>query len=344
VKILVRVPNWLGDTMMASPAVTRLKKGVPGARVTVLCRPAFEAFWKASPGVDDVMVLGRFFDTVRALRERAFDAALVLPSSFSSALMVFLARIPKRMGFGMEGRGLLLTKAVDYSSRRSKHLVFEYMDLLAAAFDIRPKSGEKVALAAPVAKEAACEASGLLKSLKVKPGPGYIALGPGATFGPAKRWPAEYWRVLIERLLSERKEQLLVLGGVEEEGFLKALLSGFPENRLHLLAGRTSVPVLTALLSKCRLLVTNDTGPMHVAAAVGTPVVAVFGSTSSIWTRPWGTGHRVLSVAAPCSPCFQRKCNIGYPCLRGVTPEAVLDAIRNALKRRARAGGEPFPG
>jgi heptosyltransferase-2 len=256
--------------------------------------------------------------------------------------MVFMAGIPVRVGYGAEGRGLLLTKAADYTRERQKHLVLEYLDLLAAAFGHRPKAVEKIALEAPPTKEGKRGAGLLLKSVKARPATGLVALGPGATFGPAKRWPAGHWRTLIAGLLDSRREHLLVLGGAEEEPHLRGLLEGFPPDRVHLLAGRTPLPVLVELLRMCRLFVTNDTGPMHAAAAVGTPVVALFGSTSPLWTRPWGKGHRVLRHPVPCSPCFQRKCNIGYPCLKDLAPDAVIRETLAALKRKVRVVGEAY--
>jgi heptosyltransferase-2 len=172
---------------------------------------------------------------------------------------------------------------------------------------------------------------------------GYIALAPGATYGPAKRWPLPYWKELIARLLRERKESLLILGGLEEEAYLKPLLEGLaPRNalRLHLLAGRTTPPILGAMLSRCKLLVTNDTGPMHVAAAVGTPTVALFGSTSPTWTRPFGIGHEVIYKHWECSPCFQKTCPIGYKCLHAISVEEVRRAILQKLKKSGKIQGE----
>lgn len=341
-RILVRTPNWLGDTMMATPTVARVKRFRPGSRVTVLCRPAFEGFWRSFPGVDDVMVLGPFIETVRSLKARAFDEALILPTSFSSALMAFAAGIPRRTGYCAEGRFLFLTTAVDYSDARTRHLVLEYLDLLPRAFPGAGVVTGPIALEAPRSKEARRAADSLLRSRRIPARSGLIGLGAGATYGPAKRWPVGHWRDLIGGLLASRPESLVLLGGSEEEPYLHELLKGMPEDRVHGLAGRTPLPVLAEVLRRCRIFITNDTGPQHVAAAVGTPVLALFGSTSPRWTRPWGRGHRVLQNPVPCSPCFQRRCNIGYPCLQGLSPETVLAAALNLLKRGGRVSGEPY--
>jgi heptosyltransferase-2 len=180
----------------------------------------------------------------------------------------------------------------------------------------------------------------------VREGRGFLALSPGATFGPAKRWPLSYWKELVARLLVERKESLLLLGGLEEEAYLRPLMDvEGGEGRLHLLAGRTSPEILVAMLSRCKVLITNDTGPMHAAAAAGTPTVALFGSTSPDWTRPFGKGHEVIHKRIECSPCFQRTCPIGYKCLHAIKVEEVLSSVRRVLRAGRRAGPEssPFP-
>lgn len=178
----------------------------------------------------------------------------------------------------------------------------------------------------------------------VREGRGFLALSPGATYGPAKRWPLPYWKQLIARLLVERKESLLLLGGLEEEAYLSPLLEvEGGRGRLHLLAGRTSPEILLAMLSRCKVLVTNDTGPMHAAAAVGTPAVALFGSTSPEWTRPFGKGHEVIHKRLECSPCFQRTCPIGYKCLHSITVEEVFRAVMGKLRGPARLRPESSP-
>jgi heptosyltransferase-2 len=178
-------------------------------------------------------------------------------------------------------------------------------------------------------------------------GKSFIALAPGATYGEAKRWPLPHWTVLIQKLLAERKESLLILGGLEEEDYLKPLLAAGtrPEDarRLHLLAGRTSPMILGSMLAHCKLLITNDTGPMHVAAAVGTPTVALFGSTSPTWTRPFGLGHQVIYHHVECSPCFQKTCPIGYLCLHKISVEEVFRTAMKMLKNPVKIQAEKLP-
>jgi heptosyltransferase-2 len=348
--ILIRVPNWLGDTMMSTAAVSDVKKMFPKARITVLAKTVFQDFWKSFPGVDQVMVLEKgfagFWRTISRLKAGSFDAALILPTSFSSAFLAFAAGIPERIGCGGEGRELFLTHVVPRPHPRQKHLVLEYLDLVRQGLDKDLAGVKEVRLQCPVTKGAERGLKQVWADTGVPEKKAYIALAPGATYGPAKRWPLPYWRELVRRLLDDRKESLLILGGLEEEAYLKPLLEGVspPDSRrLHLLAGRTTPPILGAMLSRCKLLITNDTGPMHVAAAVGTPTVALFGSTSPTWTRPFGSGHEVIYKHLECSPCFQRTCPIGYKCLHAISVQEVYQAVQKKLKNPKKIEAEKIP-
>jgi heptosyltransferase-2 len=337
--ILLRVPNWLGDTMMATPAVTAVRETFPKAKLSILAKPNFVPFWEYYPGVDQVIPLKGFWASLSRIRGQNFDAALTLPGSLSSAFLLFAAGIPVRAGWSGEGRAPFLTRVVPTPAPRQKHLVWEYLELVRQGLgkDLVPKTFQ---LRAPVGKETQAEADRLLKSLKVDPKKGLIAINPGATYGPAKRWPLPYWERLIEKL-GERRESILVLGGPDESNYLRGLAKA--KGRVFSLVGKTSPALLAAILERCRLLITNDTGPMHVAAGVGTPTVALFGSTSPTWTRPFGRGHEVLYKHVECSPCFQRTCPIGYVCLHGITVEEVHRAALKKLSGARTVQGERAP-
>jgi len=349
--ILVRVPNWLGDSFMATPAVSAVREMFPKAKLSILAKPGFADFWKAFPGVDEVLVLDRkgrhrglfgFWNLARELKKQNFDASLILPLSFSSAFLFFLAEIPERIGYGAEGRDLFLTESIEYEKPRQRHLVWEYLRLVQKGFG--GKLARKTFGLESATKPGDTEAAALIRKHKIADRKGLIALGPGATYGPAKRWPLPYWKDLIEKILDERPESLLVLGGKEEKDYLQELMDGFAGSgeakRIHLLTGETSVLGLASLLSRCKVLVTNDTGPMHVAAAVKTPTVAVFGSTSPLWTRPFGLGHQVITHSVECSPCFQKTCPIGYICLHQITVGEVWKAVQKTLKAKTTVKAE----
>jgi heptosyltransferase-2 len=347
--ILIRVPNWLGDSMMASPVVSAVSKSFPLAKLTILSKPNMAPFWKGFTEVHEVLVLEKGLDgilrTLGEIKKRKFDAALILPTSFSSAFLLFAANIPVRVGWGGEGRELFLTTVIPALEPRQKHLVWEYLELVRQGLG-RPLAQKTIRLAFPMDSKSKKEAQQLLKSLKVNARLGLVALGPGATYGPAKRWPLNYWKQLIVKMLESGKETLLVLGGPEEKDYLEDLWKGLPDKhapRLVSLAGKTSPLTLAAVLDQCKLLITNDTGPMHVAAAVGTPTVALFGSTSPTWTRPFGLGHEVIYKAVECSPCYQKTCPIGYICLNRITVDEVLKAVYKKLKSGGKVQGEKVP-
>lgn len=348
-KILIRVPNWLGDTLMSTPAVSVVKKIFPKSRLSVLAKPVFSKFWKVFPGVDEVIPYGRglenYLKTAFQLKKRKFDLALVLPTSISSAFQVFVAEIPQRIGWGGEGRDVFLTEVVPHPHPRQKHLVWEFLELVQNGLKTSAKiTSEKLHWTIP--KEDLNELIQIWKLKGLQPHDFPIALAPGATYGPAKRWPISYWKELIRSLLSKRNETLLILGGLEEENYLRLLLNGISQQhktRLKYFVGQTSPTLLAATLSKCKVLVTNDTGPMHVAAAVGTPTVAIFGSTSPNWTRPFGLGHEVIYKNLECNPCFQRTCPIGYKCLHAITVGEVFKAVVNILHKPRKLKAEKPP-
>jgi heptosyltransferase-2 len=343
--ILIRAPNWLGDTLMSTPGVSAVRKIFPKAKLSILAKSVFCRFWKDFPGVDEVISYEKGFSKIlkvaSQLKKNKFDMALVFPTSFSSAFIVFLAEIPIRIGWGGEGRDLFLTQVVPHPRPRQKHLVLEYMDLVQKGLEtsLKPVPEKLIcAISDKSRKEIAhaWQAAGL--TAKSSP----IALAPGATYGPAKRWPLPYWKELIGFLLADRKESILIVGGREEEDYLRPLIEGFPpkyKSRIRIFVGRTSPTLLAAMLSKCKILVTNDTGPMHVAAAVGTPTVALFGSTSPTWTMPFGIGHEVIYKQLGCSPCFQRTCPIGYKCLHAINVDDVYKAVQKILHKPKKIKG-----
>jgi heptosyltransferase-2 len=347
--ILIRVPNWLGDSMMASPVVSVVHKAFPQSRINILSKPNMASFWRGFSEVHEVLVIEKGLDgtigTIREIKKRKFDIALALPTSFSSAFLLFAADIPVRVGWGGEGRDLFLTNVVPAPKPRQKHLVWEYLELVHRGLG-RPMASSAIQLSFPLDSKISQEVKNLLKSLKVNSKLGLVALGPGATCGPAKRWPLAYWKRLIPKILKSGKETLLVIGGKEEREYLSDLWKDFPEKdakRLVSLVGKTDTRVLAGVLDECKLLITNDTGPMHVAAAVGTLTVAIFGSTSPTWTRPFGLGHEVIYKNTECSPCYQKTCPIGYICLNRITVDEVFQIARKKLKGRNRVAGEKPP-
>ena len=320
-KILVKAHNWLGDAVMSLPSLEALREMKPRARICVLTRAAFADLYRGASAVDEVLLHERgglrpWVRTVREVRRRAFDLAIVLPRSFSSAFLVFSARIPRRVGYGGEGRSSLLTDPVERLAEK-RHRVHLIHHLLTALGDPPPPRAPRLELL-PEARDWAA---------KELPGGPWIALNPGATYGAAKQWLPDRYVELGRRLA--KRARIAVVGGPSEADLGDAVARDVGGLSL---AGRTSVSQLAAALARCALVVTNDTGPMHVADAVGAPVVAVFGPTDWIETPPYGKKHRVVRHPLPCAPCLKRTCPLGHhDCMKRLDTEPVYRACLELL-------------
>jgi heptosyltransferase-2 len=322
--LIVRLPNWLGDTVMAVPALRSLRAARPGARV-VLVGPWATAL--AGQGLADVLVpyarswgarLARW-DELRAMRAAA---AVLLPSSFEAALAAWYWKAARRVGFDTGGRRPLLTDAIAMPSPR-EHQVDEYARVMAGLGVATP---DRVPRLRPPSDDSPerDEACGLLREAGVEAGAAGAVVGVhlGAAYGSSKRWPAERVAELC-RALRARGEAPLLLGTREDLDTAERIAR---ETGARSLVGRDRPELLIALLSRLDALVCGDTGVGHLAAALGTPVVALFGPTDPRLSAPRGP-VRVLAHPVPCAPCFYRTCPIEHPCLRGLAAPAVAEAL-----------------
>ena len=322
--ILIRTPNWLGDLLVATAFVRAVLQRFPAARVDLIVRKGFEALplphrGRVLPFDRHALSAGAFG---RSLRGRGHSHLFVLPPSFSAAWMAFCTGIPTRAGYRGQGRGWLLRPALRHRhAPRSVHLVREYLDLLApwplpATDAADPAAPPAAGLAPP---EGWVEAHRPPQA----PAPGtYVVLTPGAEYGPAKQWPEAHYRTLAAGL-SEAGWPVVVAGLPKDRTLGERLLAGLP---LGLnLCGETELPALTALLAGARLLVSNDSGGMHLGAALGVPQLALFGSTNPTWTGPLSPLAEIVTRNEPCAPCYARTCPLGHlRCLRDLAPAPVL--------------------
>jgi heptosyltransferase-2 len=317
-RIVVRAPNWLGDVVLSLPALRDLRRNFPGARIEVLARPALAELYRAVAEVDGLRESRGVHADTRALRG-ACDAAVLLPNSLGSALAPFIARVPERWGYATDGRGPLLTRAARVP-RRSLRCVSEvyYYRAMIAGLGLSVSASPDASLACPEAwRDAGVKLLG-------ENGP-WIGLAPGASFGAAKRWPPERHAAVGEALARRGGARVAILGAEGERELGEAMAAQIGPPALNL-CGRTSLPELAGVLSQLELLVTNDSGPMHVAAALGTPVVAVFGPTDWRETAPVGERHRIVREAVACAPCKLRACPIDHRCMRRVELDRVVAA------------------
>jgi heptosyltransferase II len=360
--ILVRSVNWLGDAVMSTPALIRLRQGRPEARITLLSPQKLAGLWERQPFVDEVLTFSKsenVWQMGRRLRAGKFTTGRIFPNSIRAALELWLAGIPRRVGLARAGRSLLLTETVpphpgagemrklSVAEIRSRieaevaparypaaaHHVHHYLRL-AAALGASP---EPVPPRIEVSEESMEEARGKFDLTHAEGRP-WFGLNPGAEYGPAKRWPAERF-VEAARLLREKTQcRWMILGGAGDRLLAETIASDLAratgEPPLNV-AGATSLRELAAVLKNCDLVLTNDSGPMHLAAAVGAPVTAIFGSTSPELTGPvFSARAHVVRCHAPCAPCFRRECPIDLRCLRGIETEQVVAAALACLAGR----------
>jgi heptosyltransferase-2 len=372
-RILVRGVNWLGDAVMTTPALQRLREALPEAHITLLTHEKLSDLWQNHPSVDAVIPFstGESPWTVAGrLRAESFQTALVLPNSPRSALEVWLARVPQRIGYARRWRNWLLTqvvaprpgqswmpkRSVDEVNRlvrlpagtppaatghphsRTIHQIHDYL-CLGAALGANPEPlPPKLEISAAETRqtEDAFLSNARDKAAGAAPGQPLILLGlnPGAEYGPAKRWPVASFAAVVRESYRRIGNCLWLAFGVKGDWELCEEVARLAGGGVLNLAGKTSLRQLMALLKLCRVVLTNDTGPMHVAAALGTPVVVPFGSTSPELTGPGLPGdarHRLLRAAAPCSPCFRRECPIDFRCMTGISAERVVAAVQSVL-------------
>jgi heptosyltransferase-2 len=320
-KILVKGNNWLGDSVMSLPMLRSLREMLPKARITVLTKSIFADLYRGAPYVDEVIPherdgLGTWVGTVRELRRRKFDAAIVLPRSFSAAFLAWSARVPRRIGYATDGRRAFLTEAPELLGVR-RHRVLHFHHLLSALGEPPPVRAPRLEIQA----DAAYWAEGKL------PGDSWIGINPGATYGIAKQWFPDRFMELGRRLAS--RGRLVVTGGPAESALGERIARGAGGVNL---SGKTDISQLAAVIARCRLFITNDTGPMHVADAVGVPIVAVFGPTDWIVTPPFGKKHALVRHEVDCSPCLRRACPLGHhDCMKRVNVAEVERACKERL-------------
>jgi heptosyltransferase II len=336
-RLVILAPNWLGDAVMALPAIADVRRAAPEASITIAARPVIAPLFGLVPGIDGTIVLPgpvafralRSWRTVGVeLTGRDFDAALLLPNSMHAALAAFRAGVPERWGYRSGGRSRLLTRAIHRPS--GVHQV-DYYRMLVHALGFANGSIEPRVTVPAAAREAAAR---ILTAAGWDQRTALVALAPGAAYGGAKRWPPPSFAELAGALAADGVRCVMIGSAADRttgEEVAAALAGhGRPAPLIDLI-GRTDLATLAGVLSHCRALVTNDSGAMHLGAAVGVSVTAVFGPTDETATAPLGDAHRVLLHPVWCRPCMLRECPIDHGCMRGVGVAAVLDAARRTL-------------
>ncbi len=327
-KILIRATNWVGDAIMALPALRAVRMRFPDAEITILARPYVAAIYKDQEVCDNTMFVENKRDIVGELRAQKFDVALLLQNAFEAAWIAWRAGIPERIGYARDGRSLLLTKAVAVPKPGEipAHEQYYYLELLRRAGWLDSLPGESF-IKLNVPEENRQRAEDFLVSAGVNHGSMRIAIGAGASYGSAKCWPPDRFAELANRLQMQAQADVILFGTSGEAAVSSAIAAGMDHPPIDL-TGKTAIHDLPAILSQCHLFIGNDSGAMHVAAAVGLPVVAVFGPTDPFGTAPVTPRCSIVQEKTYCSPCFLRRCPTDHRCMTRVTPEAVEAAAR----------------
>jgi heptosyltransferase-2 len=328
VKILIRATNWVGDAIVALPALRAVRSQFPEAEITILARPYVAAIYKNQQVCDNTMFVEETGDIVSEIHAQKFDVALLFQNAFGAAWFAWRAGIPQRIGYARDGRSLLLTKAVPVPKPGEipLHEQYYYLELLRRAGWLDSLPNESF-IRLNVPEENRERAAEFLLSAGVRPDGFRIAIGAGASYGSAKCWPPDRFAELANRLQGRAGAEVILFGTSTEAAVSSAIAAGMHRPPIDL-TGKTTINDLPALLSQCHLFIGNDSGAMHVAAAVGLPVVAVFGPTDPFGTSPVTPRCSIVQEKPYCSPCFLRRCPTDHRCMTRVTPDAVEAAAR----------------
>jgi heptosyltransferase-2 len=335
--IMVVAPNWLGDAVMSLPLIGFLS-AVTSVRLRVVAPPYTVRVFQGLSEIDELIVLARngftrrIFERARTISRLDSDAVIVLPPSFSEALMLFLSGTRRRVGFAGDARRALLSSALPAAGLRDEHLSKNFLRL---GREVLADLGltEPALRGAPALKVFDADRERVAAALSVRgiEGGEYAVVVPGATYGPTKHWPMERYRALIERLRAN--VAVVVAGGPQERQLSAQIVSGL--DNVADMTGETTLGEFFALLGGASVVVANDSGAPHVAASLGAPVVVVFGSTSPTWTSPLGRDVRIVREPVHCAPCFRRECPTNLECFEGITTERVYDRTVEAIQGRS---------
>lgn len=349
---MVRGTNWVGDAVMTIPALRELRRIFSRSQITLATRSSLKGLFKDLDCVDDILTYDRtswnsFVGQASQLKNRKFDLAVLFQNAFEAALIARLARVPLRIGYGVDGRSLLLTHTLELPAWHAKrHEIFYYLNIVAEIE--RLATGDSTALDREpkyelnVSAERAAEAKTLLNSHGIfigRNGRPLVALCPGSTNSRAKRWPSGRFAELADRLVDEIGADVVLIGGASEKEVSRDVATAMTHDPV-IFTGETTLEMAVAILSLADLLVTNDTGPAHIAAALSRPTLVIFGPTDPTTTRPYPSVADIIRNPPDCAPCMLRDCPIDHRCMTAITVDQVFaraSAMMNRESAEARA-------
>jgi heptosyltransferase-2 len=338
-RVIVRATNWVGDAVMTIPALRKLRRLLPNAHISLSSRSWAKRLFAEADYIDEMLTseVGGFWQTLGEARDWSrsnFDLAVILPNSFGSALIPALARIPHRVGYDVERRGMLLSHAVALPEwKDSKHEAFYYLNLVD---ELEKLLTGRVVTTPPdftlnISHQRTVAVNEKLARYQIDDSRNLIALCPGSVNSRAKRWPAESYAALGDLLIEHLNAEVLLIGSQVEIDVSAAVRSQMKHQPV-VLTGETSLDELVGVLHRVDLLITNDTGPAHIAAALGRPTLVIFGPTNPLTTRPFSELAQIVRQPPDCAPCMLRDCPIDHRCMTAITPADVFARAASMLK------------
>ena len=336
--ILIRGTNWIGDVVMTLPAIAAIRKTFPRSKIAVLAKPWVAELFHICPDVDEVIlfqspgihdgITGKF-RLARKLKNKSFDMAILLQNAIEAAIIARLAKIPIRAGYNSDGRGFLLTHSVHRTKEiRKVHQVDYYLEMV-KALGFKP-AGRKVNLIPT--DEYSAISDEILSQHHIGKEEVVVGIAPGATYGPAKRWFPERFAAVADRLVEDFATHIVLFGSADDR-YSADQVQQNSKNALINLAGKTNLKEAISLIARCKLFISNDSGLMHIAGALGIPTIAIFGSTNPVTTSPVGEKSIVVSKGVPCSPCLKKECPTDFRCMDLISVDEVYNIARDILKK-----------
>ena len=336
-RILVRSANWVGDAIMTTPALRAVRRNFAEAQISILAKPWVAPIFYHNPDIDRIILYddaGRHRGWMgkprlgRELRKHGFDLAVLFQNAFEAALLAFLARIPNRLGYTTDGRSLLLTHRIRRKPEyKLDHQIDYYLGILEGV-SIRPDGRNLTLIITEQERQRAFES---MTRFGTTDKDMIVGINPGAAYGTAKRWMPERYATLCRKLMETLGARIIIFGG-PGEGELGKWISESLNHRCIDLCGKTSLREAAALIERCSLFITNDSGLMHVAAALDRPLIAIIGSTDHITTGPSNPTSRIVRAPMPCSPCLKPDCPEDHRCMKAITVDMVFDAALKLLR------------
>ncbi len=344
-KILVRGTNWVGDAVMSIPALREIRRIFPEAHITLLVRPWVKDVYSVVDFVDQVVTYERegihrgwrgLLRLAAELRRGRFDMAILLQNAFEAAFLAWSAHIPVRLGYARDARSVLLTHPCSIDpTLKTVHQAYYYLGILAGAGLLENHLWERrdysLNIRIGVRDSDRKAAEEILGAQGIPQGRPVVGLNPGAYYGGAKRWLSDRYARVADELVRKHGVSIVIFGAPGERRIAEQIALDMKTTPV-ILAGETTLGQLMGLIRQCRLLITNDSGPMHLAAALDVPQLAIFGSTSEIATGPLSSRAEVIKHPVDCNPCFLRECPIDFRCMNLITVAQVLDAADRKLR------------